>query len=356
MQKGPKSLVTYLLVLLCISYTNTLQWFASESKRTCLTAETWSHVHTPHAREAGIKLALQWTQTCMAMTFIQPWDWILAHGPFLSHWFHFNSILSYQNKELQVSSCFLVHVLFQKISLKKCFNPTHYSNLHHYKILLATFWSIDLPQAIPGEKAICLDMTLEQIRTSSTSSQLYPSPVYPSGHGPHSTPSAVSIHMSLRKHTPGVHFGFTTSVPSSPRINQSYLAFMVWLEAFMIVCNWTLHDCTPASNLLQLWWLWSRDWSICLRRCRGYLWTPKMSCLGFLSGYLHQQTHAYHACLAHHNVLPQAWHSEMVFLRKDVSFTCKHACKHKKIFVNKGWWKLRTLNKRVIVRKALPAE
>lgn len=52
------SLVTYLLVLLCISYTNTLQWFASESKRTCLTAETWSHVHTPHAREAGIKLAL----------------------------------------------------------------------------------------------------------------------------------------------------------------------------------------------------------------------------------------------------------------------------------------------------------
>ncbi len=159
MQKGPKSLVTYLLVLLCISYTNTLQWFASESKRTCLTAETWSHVHTPHAREAGIKLALQWTQTCMAMTFIQPWDWILAHGPFLSHWFHFNSILSYQNKELQVSSCFLVHVLFQKISLKKKFNPTHYSNLHHYKILLATFWSIDLPQAIPGEKAICLDMT-----------------------------------------------------------------------------------------------------------------------------------------------------------------------------------------------------
>lgn len=65
---SPNTPVTYLLVCLCIGHTNTLQWFASESKRTCLTAEPWSHVHTPHTREAGVELALQKTQKCMAMS------------------------------------------------------------------------------------------------------------------------------------------------------------------------------------------------------------------------------------------------------------------------------------------------
>lgn len=52
--------------------------------------------------------------------------------------------------------------------------------------------------------------------TSSTSSQWKPSPAYPSGQGPHSTPVAVSMHISSRKQTPGAHFGFTTSVPPKP--------------------------------------------------------------------------------------------------------------------------------------------
>ena len=52
--------------------------------------------------------------------------------------------------------------------------------------------------------------------TSSTSSQLNPSPVYPSGQGPHSTPSAVSTHISSRKQTPETHFGFTGSEPPRP--------------------------------------------------------------------------------------------------------------------------------------------
>lgn len=60
--------MTYLLVRLCIGHANTLQWFASESEWTCLTAEAWSHVHTPHTREAGVKLTLEMTQKCTAMS------------------------------------------------------------------------------------------------------------------------------------------------------------------------------------------------------------------------------------------------------------------------------------------------
>lgn len=67
-------------------------------------------------------------------------------------------------------------------------------------------------------------------------------------------------------------------------------------------------------------------------------------------------SHAYRA-LVHCNVLPQAWHSEMVFLRKDVSFTCKHVCKHTQ--KKSGLRTLRTLNKGVkgiMGGKVLPAE
>lgn len=92
-----------------------------------------------------------------------------------------------------------------------------------------------------------------ECHTSLTSSQLYPSPVYPSGQGPHSSPSSVSMHISSRKHTPGVHFGFTTSDPPSPRNVTNYVLHLVanngtsWLSSR--VNFWQVFCCKFAAML-----------------------------------------------------------------------------------------------------------